>query len=201
MKIPFPVCLSIAGFDNCGASGLLADVKTFHSLGCYGLGIISAITVQTIQSMESIFAIPSREFEASLSATLDSFSINSLKIGMIYKKNYIKMLIKYLRNIDFPIVVDPIIKSSSGKILIEDEALPYLEKLIKISRLVTPNFPEFLFLLNRNQKENYSIEEIKNLCFEFYDKFHTYVLLKGGHIFFEKIPDFSLEIKPFPILH
>lgn len=176
-----PICLSIAGVDNFGLSGIYNDLKTFHSLNCYGVGVITAITSQTNKKVQSILAVPKKYIEEQFFTIIETFSVDATKIGMVYRRSTIQFLkqnLKYLNSI----VLDPVIQSSSGNFLIQKNAIEDLLELIPKVHLVTPNIPElFVILKQKKTKENYEIKELEDKCIKFYEIFQTSILLKGGH--------------------
>jgi hydroxymethylpyrimidine/phosphomethylpyrimidine kinase len=204
-----PLCLTIAGIDNCAAAGIYNDLKTFHHLGCYGTAAITTITVQTIQNVIKIEPVKDSLLEEQLSAIFSSFKVNAIKTGMIYKKSHYKIIKKYLINIDIPIVIDPIIKSTSGTSFLETSAINQLLELFSLASLVTPNIPEALFLLNRDQEPN-SLNDLKKLSYDFFNEFRVPILLKGGHfsnndylfdVFFDGEEFFILKTKKIDKKH
>ncbi|MFN3604172.1 MAG: hydroxymethylpyrimidine/phosphomethylpyrimidine kinase [Leptonema sp. (in: bacteria)] len=176
-----PICLSIAGVDNLGFSGIYNDLRTFYSLDCYGVTVITAIASQNNQGVRSIHPIPIKIIEDQIYTILNSFNINATKIGMVYKRQAIQIIENYLKNFMW-IVLDPILQSTSGNFLIEKHSLFKLYDLFPKVNLVTPNIPEILYILNQKQeKDKYEIEELKEKCVKFFETFKTPVLLKGGH--------------------
>jgi len=198
-----PTCLTIAGIDNCATAGIYNDLRTFHHLGCYGTAAITTITVQTIQNVIKIEPVKDSLLEEQLSAIFSSFKVNAIKTGMVFKKSHYKIIKKYLTNFDIPIVIDPIIKSTSGTSFLEVSAIKQLTELLPLVSLVTPNIPEALFLLNRDQEPN-RVDDLKKLSYDFFNEFRVPVLLKGGHspnsdylfdVFFDGVEFFILKTK------
>ncbi len=175
-----PTCLTIAGIDNCAAAGIYNDLKTFHHLGCYGTAAITTITVQTIQNVIKIEPVKDSLLEEQLSSLFSTFNIDAIKTGMIYKKSHFKIIKKYLVNFKKPTVIDPILYSTSGTSFLEQSAITDLIDLFSLVSLVTPNIPEVLFLLNKNQAPS-NLNDLKKLSYDFFNQFRVPVLLKGGH--------------------
>src|SRR5712691_1671263 len=109
-----PILLSIAGFDpSCGA-GTAADLKTFAAHGCYGVAAITSLTVQNTQGVETVHNTPSAELRAQLDALAFAH-----------------------------VVLDPVMKSSSGAELLDAAGIKYLTtELLKRASVITPNVPE-----------------------------------------------------------
>lgn len=182
-----PICLTIAGIDNFGFSGVYNDIKTFRSLHCYGVAVITSIASQTNQTVKSIFPIPKKILEDQINTILENFTIGATKIGMVYSKTAIEIIEKKREYFGW-IVLDPVLQSTSGAYLIEKKAISKFFNLLPKVNLVTPNLPEILFLLNQNQtKAKYNVSELKEKAIQFYEKFKIPVLLKGGHNLFENL--------------
>ncbi|GIX41578.1 MAG: hydroxymethylpyrimidine/phosphomethylpyrimidine kinase [Leptospiraceae bacterium] len=195
-----PVCLTIAGIDNCAAAGIYADLKTFHNLGCYGVAAVTTITVQTIQNVVAIEPVKDFLLEEQLASLFFSFDIKALKTGMIYKKSHFKIIKRYFEQNNLPIVIDPIIRASSGKEFIQKNAIKYLIEIFPFATILTPNIPEALFLLKKKQYP-VNLNDLKQLSFEFYKEYKIPLLLKGGHFYnSDFIYDVFFDGKEFFIL-
>lgn len=164
-----PAVLTIAGSDSCGGAGIQADLKTFAALRCHGASVVTAITAQNTRGVRSWQALDARLVQDQVDAVLEDLSVKAIKIGLLGSQDIIRMLAKRLRNFKGPIVLDPILASSSGKLFLDEETLTVLRKeLIPLISLLTPNLPESK-ILGRCPK--------------------TPCLLKGGHRRGKKIRD------------
>lgn len=193
-----PICLTIAGIDNCAVAGIYTDLKTFHSIGCFGIAAVTTLTVQTISKVIRIQPVQDKILQEQLESLFSTFSIDSMKIGMVYKKSHYKIIKTYLKKTNIPVILDPIIKSSSGTFFIEKHGIKELKDLFSSVTVVTPNIPEILYLLN-NKHIPESLDDLKELCFEFYSKFSTSVLLKGGHFHHNYIYDIFFDGRDYII--
>jgi hydroxymethylpyrimidine kinase/phosphomethylpyrimidine kinase len=136
--------LTIAGFDPSGGAGVLADVRTFAA---FGLQAVAAVTSLTLQNKTRVFGAVHQTREtvrAQVLPLLDDFRIVCAKTGMLPTREVVLEVVRLFQEIDLPRpVVDPVILSSSGQRLMEEEALATLIKeLLPLARLVTPNIPE-----------------------------------------------------------
>src|SRR5436190_9108916 len=86
--------ISIAGFDPSGGAGILADVKTFESLGVYGFGVCSAITLQTENEFKGVAWIPLHQIELQLDTLLQRYEVEFLKIGLIQSLEVLDQLVQ-----------------------------------------------------------------------------------------------------------
>jgi len=175
------IALSIAGWDPCGGAGVLADQKTMQAHGVYALGAITAITVQNTKKVFSTHAIPANTLKEQVVRLLEDFSINGVKIGMLAEENNVKTVIELVAYFPkIPIVLDPVIFSSSGHPLLNDKGRELLrEELLPLVTVVTPNLDEgewYSGIKISNQKDmEIAGEKILDLGV-------ANVILKGGHI-------------------
>ncbi len=175
-----PICLTIAGIDNCSVAGIYADIKTFYSLDCYGIAAVTTLTIQSIEKVIDIEPVKDKFLGDQLNVLLSTFSIDAIKIGMVYKKEHFKIIKNYIQNTNVPIVLDPILKSTSGTDFIQKKNIHYLVELFPYISLITPNIPEALFLLDYEEYPQ-TLFDLKDLVYSFYKKYLVPVLLKGGH--------------------
>ena len=132
--------LSIGGSDPSSGAGIQSDIKTFDSLNAHGLTVITAITGQNTSSFGMIEPVSQKILKNQLDSVISDFKIDGIKIGMVYNSEIIKTIYKELRNIKIPIILDPIIKSTTGGLLIEKTAIKDFKKfLISLATVITPN--------------------------------------------------------------
>lgn len=168
--------LTVAGSDPVSGAGIQADLKTFFKLKVPALSVITAITSQNSKGVYSIFPVPEKEIEAQLFAIFKEFKIKVLKIGMLPNVNTIKILSNFFKDKKIFIVLDPILKSTSGSNLYLEDTIEAIKNfLIPISNFVTPNLYEANKICNEN------VEDTLKLSKEFYNRFNVPVLVKGGH--------------------
>jgi len=179
----YTTVLTIAGSDGSGGAGIQADIKTITAIGCYGLSVITALTAQNTRGVNTVYPVSEQCVIDQFQALVDDISIDAIKIGMLGNAKIIKTIAKLLRNLKSkpPIILDTILKSSSGTVLLSNEAINFLKgELFPLATLITPNIPEALLLsgiktpLNtREAVEKCAMELMKTAC--------CAVLLKGGH--------------------
>ena len=122
--------LSIGGSDPSSGAGIQSDIKTFSNHDTYGFTVVTAITSQNTKNVTSIEPVSAKSLRAQLDSILSDFHIDAIKIGMVYDSQIIKVIHSKLRNIRVPIVVDPIIKSTTGAILLKKSALRDYKKMM-----------------------------------------------------------------------
>ena len=111
--------LSIGGSDPSSGAGIQSDVKTFSNLDAYGLTVVTTITSQNTRKVTSIEPVSIKSLNAQLDSILSDFHIDAIKIGMVYNSQIIKAVRSKIGKLKIPIVVDPIIKSTTGGILLK----------------------------------------------------------------------------------
>ncbi|MBB6371029.1 hydroxymethylpyrimidine/phosphomethylpyrimidine kinase [Chryseobacterium shigense] len=169
MQTGRPFVMSIAGFDPSGGAGLLADIKTFEQLGVMGLGVCTAMTVQTESRCLSIEWRPIDEILTSINVLMQDYSIEALKIGVVKDAMFLEKIVETIRshNSEIKIIWDPVLKSTSEFSFFDLKTLPLLTGVLKKIDLITPNYNEYNVLHEcglLNQSGNSSA-----------------VLVKGGH--------------------
>ncbi|MCH7413944.1 bifunctional hydroxymethylpyrimidine kinase/phosphomethylpyrimidine kinase [Belliella sp. R4-6] len=180
MKEYIPV-LSIAGSDSSGGAGIQADLKTFAALGCYGMTVITATTAQNTKGVTAIHSIPPAHIKEQLLAIMDDIKPKAIKIGMLDRPEVVDVLVGILIDFpDIPIVFDPVMVSTSGFKLIQDETIKAIrEKLFPLVSLLTPNMDETSILFG---KEVNDIESMKAAGASLLQELPEAILIKGGHL-------------------
>jgi len=176
-----PILLAIAGFDpSCGA-GVAADLKTFAAHGCYGIAAITSLTVQNTQGVTSVHNTPSAELRAQLEALVNDCDIAAVKIGMLGNRGNAAVVGEFLEAHKFALVVlDPVMKSSSGTELLDAGGIKYVAtELLKRASVMTPNVPEAELLTGMTIQDAGDMEAAARKLFEM--GAHA-VIVKGGHM-------------------
>ncbi|MBE1297252.1 bifunctional hydroxymethylpyrimidine kinase/phosphomethylpyrimidine kinase [Phycobacter azelaicus] len=137
-----PRILVIAGTDSSGGAGLTRDTATATALGCHVAPVVTAVTVQTSQALSRISAMPVKMVHAQMAAALEEAPVAAVKIGMLGNAGIARAIAQGLPR-DIPVVLDPVLKTSSGGLLGTGQSLaPLMEKVT----LLTPNLSESAFL-------------------------------------------------------
>jgi len=189
--------LTIAGSDSGGGAGIQADIKTISACGCYAMSAITAITVQNTLSVTDIYNIPTRVVIGQINAVLDDIGADAIKIGMLSNSELILNIKSTLvKNNYTNIVLDPVMISTSGHKLIDDDALETLKhELLYYARIITPNIPEAETLLKEKITSQKDLPKFARKisyasCILNNDsKKRVSVLLKAGHLKDENIND------------
>ena len=176
-----PVALTIASSDSGGGAGIQADLKTFAALGVHGTSAIVAITAQNTHSVDAIEELSLGIIKKQIEAVAQDMSIGAAKTGMLYAPEVITNISKLVRRYGFPLVVDPVMISKSGSVLLKDEAIDVLiNELLPLATLVTPNVPEAEriagYRITSLEKAKEAAKMIAN------NTGVKAVLVKGGHL-------------------
>jgi len=132
--------LSIGGSDPSSGAGIQSDIKTFSNHNAYGFTVVTAITSQNTRKVTSIEPVSAKSLKAQMDSIFSDFHVDAIKIGMVYNSQIIKVIHSKLRNTKVPIVVDPIIKSTTGTTLLKKSAInDYKKMIIPLAYVITPN--------------------------------------------------------------
>lgn len=190
MRRPFPVevpvCLTIAGSDSGGGAGIQADLKTMEAVGTFGTSAITAVTAQNTRGVTSTHVLPTEEVAAQIRAVRDDFAVRSVKTGMLATAEVIDTVLTELRDMNEPLVVDPVMVAASGDRLLDAQAESAYESLIGTATLVTPNADEASVLTGIEiQNHDDQIAAAEELLETGVDA----ALIKGGHLSGELVHD------------
>ncbi len=143
MKAP-PVVLSIAGYDPSSGAGVTADVKTAAAHGCYAVTCMTALTIQSSQGVLEVLRLDSDYVRRTLEALAADLEIAGVRVGMLGSAAVASAVANALMTLKLSnIVLDPVLKSSSGAALLDEPGLQILRKeLLPLADVVTPNVDE-----------------------------------------------------------
>ena len=175
------IALTIATSDPTGGAGLQADLQVFRKLGVHGAGVVAALTIQDSKKVHSILPVfPSVVLE-QLRTLLSDVRPHAIKIGALGSDDVVRNVALGLEDLgqEIPIVLDPILFSSSGTPLLERRAWAALQDLCGACELVTPNLPEAEALSGRDVSRRSGVEDAARFFVE--ELGAGAVLVKGGH--------------------
>ncbi len=172
--------LTIAGSDPSGGAGIQADIKTISAYELFATSVITSITAQNSKGVQATFDLEPETVEAQLKAVLEDAKPAAVKTGMLGNEALVECVARRLKKARIKnLVVDPVIKSSSGRTLLSKKGVTALkEKLLPLALLVTPNLPEAEILSGvRIARPQDRLKAAKAIC-----KLGVRnVLIKGGH--------------------
>jgi hydroxymethylpyrimidine/phosphomethylpyrimidine kinase len=139
-----PIVLTIAGFDPSSGAGVTADIKTIAAHGCYGISCITALTVQSTAGVRRVEPVDAELVKKTLEELVCDVEVAAVKIGMLGTAAVVRTVADFLLKAKLPnVVLDPILKSSSGTDLLEKAGVAALmERLLPLATVVTPNLSE-----------------------------------------------------------
>ena len=202
--------LTIAGSDCSGGAGIQADLKTITAYGMYGMSAVTALTVQNTQGVFGVFETEERALGGQLAACFSDIRPDAVKIGMLPSNIAVLVVAEALRKYrPERVVLDPVLVSTSGQRLMEPEAVRTAQReLYPLATLLTPNVPEAEVLLGTGERDGGSGDladgfgnpggsgslphgfrgrigsrgDMEAAAQALSEKFHTAVLIKGGHL-------------------
>jgi len=177
--------LTIAGSDSGGGAGIQADLKTFSALGCYGMSVICALTAQNTQAVSGIYPVTPEFITMQIDAVMEDIGVDAVKIGMLHSPEVIVAVTERLKHYRAPnIVVDPVMVSTGGDKLLQDDAVEALKTILfPIADVITPNLPEAAILLSQPVEMLISADspQLETACKNLSAFGAQAVMLKGGH--------------------
>ena len=183
--------LSIGGSDPSSGAGIQSDIKTFSSFNIHGLTVITAITGQNTIRFGMVEPVSKEILENQIQTVISDFKIDGIKIGMVYNSQIIKVIYQQLKKLKIPIIVDPIIKSTTGGILLKNSAIKDFQKFIMpLATIITPN--EFEAKIISNMKTDSKISP-KKMAEKIQKMGSKNVVITGIKTKNNEISDFVLE--------
>jgi len=157
------VVLSIAGSDCSGGAGIQADLKTFEAFGVFGCTVLTVLTAQNTTGVKSISTVEPSFVKEQLEMVFADFEVSAIKIGMLFSKEIINTVREFIKDLDIPIVLDPVFISKAGSMLLSDDAILNMKLLFDYATILTPNQFEAKALFDYEDNNIEAIEEIRKL--------------------------------------
>jgi hydroxymethylpyrimidine kinase/phosphomethylpyrimidine kinase len=176
-----PIVLTIAGFDPSGGAGIIADVRTILHFGCRPVAAITSLTFQNAERVFGAIHESAQSVRAQILPVIEESPVAGVKIGMLPTVEIVLEIARMIRAQTLPApVIDPVMRSSSGFELVEEDAIEALRsELIPLARLITPNVPEAEALtgvcIEDEQGMRSAAEKLREMG-------ARAVLIKGGHL-------------------
>ena len=163
--------LLIGGSDSSGGAGIQADLRTVSALGGLGLTVLTGVTSQTDQKLVDLFALPTGLVQSQMKA---AGAVDAIKVGALFTQTIVDVIERCIS--DQPLVIDPVLSSTSGGTLLEKNALPTLKRLFARATLITPNLMEAAQLIGK------PVESMERAGRQLLELGVQAVLIKGGHL-------------------
>jgi hydroxymethylpyrimidine/phosphomethylpyrimidine kinase len=175
--------LTIAGSDPGAGAGIQADLKTFSALGVYGTTVVTAVTAQNLQGVTAVSPVDPVIVEKQLIAVLEGFPVKAFKTGMLFSARIIETIARILKRFPgLPMVIDPVIASTSGYELLQaDAAAALAAELFPMAALITPNIAE-AEILGAGKFKIDNLTDLEQAARSLYERFAVPIFLKGGHL-------------------
>ena len=176
-----PVVLSIAGYDPSSGAGVTADIKTIAAHGCYGVTCITALTVQSTAGVKRVEALSARLVSETLAELAADVSLSAVRLGMLGSGEVADAVADFIQSRQPPhVVLDPILKSSSGARLADERGEEILRRrLLRLAEVVTPNIEEAAELAEQPVT---SLEEMRAAAAKLHELGARAVVITGGHL-------------------
>ncbi|OEL06102.1 bifunctional hydroxymethylpyrimidine kinase/phosphomethylpyrimidine kinase [Staphylococcus equorum] len=175
------IALTIAGTDPTGGAGVMADLKSFHACGVYGMAAITSIVAQNTKGVQHIHNIETSWLSEQLESIFDDELPHALKTGMIASKEMMELIQYYLKKYpEIPYVIDPVMLAKSGDSLMDEDAKADLQNiLLPYATVATPNLPEAEEITGLTIQDESSIYKAGDI---FINEIGSKgVVIKGGH--------------------
>lgn len=174
-----PAVLTIAGSDSGGGAGIQADLRTFNAFKVYGCSVITAVTSQNPDEVRRVDILPAKAVRCQLETVLDAIPVHFAKTGMLANTEIIECAAQIAAERKLFLVVDPVMVSTSGALLLEKTAVSAMkEVLFPLAKWLTPNIPEAELLCGRKIG---SPQELADAAQMLYERYNCNVILKSGH--------------------
>ncbi len=180
-----PIAFTVAGFDPSSGAGITADLAVFAAQGCFGTSAITALTVQSTTGVRRVEPTDATLLRETLACLHEDLPPTGIKIGMLANAQLVSAVADYLRTLRaegraVPVVLDPVVASSSGCSLLDADGLLALQRdLLPLVDMVTPNTEELQLLTGQPCGDEPAIRAaMAVLCAE---APHVSVVATGGH--------------------
>ena len=189
MKKRYNRVLTIAGSDSGGGAGIQADIKAISAMGCFATTAITAITAQNTLGITAVHPIPIEMIEGQIDAVLSDIGTDTIKIGMLHSAEVVSVVADKIEQYKIKnVVLDPVMVSTSGHRLIEEQAIEVLQsRLVPMARVITPNIPEAEILAGVKITSEAQFAEVARMLS---NGGKNSVLLKAGHLSEDILTDY-----------
>ncbi len=176
-----PICLTIAGLDPSGGAGVIADIKTFSAFGCFAAAAVASVTFQNTVGVFGAVHQTADSVRRQVEPVFSDYDVATVKTGMLPNREIIETVADIMRERGvINLVVDPVVRSTSGFDLIDEAALEALvEGLFPLATVITPNIPEAERIAEMSIVTK---EDVASAAEKMHRLGARNVLIKGGHL-------------------
>lgn len=191
--------LTIAGSDSGAGAGIQADIKALSANGVFAMSAITAVTAQNTEEVTDVFELPLSIIAAQIDAVFDDFDVAAVKTGMLSSAPIVDLVAKRLQSQQVAkLVVDPVMISKSGHVLLKPDAVEALKRqLLPLALIVTPNIHEAREL---SGIEIASLADARRAAKAIHALGCRHVLIKGGHLASDRATDLLYDGRFFNVL-
>jgi hydroxymethylpyrimidine/phosphomethylpyrimidine kinase len=178
-----PAVLSIAGSDSGGGAGIQADLKAFARCGVHGMTAIAALTAQNTVAVTGVHPVPGEFIVEQVRAVAEDIGVDAVKLGMLGTAETVHAVREALELLEpgTPIVLDPVMVSESGAVLLDEPArAAIVGELLPRVTVITPNVPEAR-VLAATAAGAPDTDEVEALAHRLHDLGPAAVVITGGH--------------------
>lgn len=178
--------LTIAGFDPSSGAGVSADLATFAAHGCFGTACITALTVQATTGVHETHPVADSLVASTLRCLADDVPADGIKIGMLANAVNLHAVADFLEEVravnpHLPVVLDPVLRSSSGRDLLDPSAVDLLHsRLLPLVSWITPNIDELAVLTHRAKLDRVDLIHAARELQQSHP--HLGLVVTGGHM-------------------
>ena len=198
MKKRYNTVLTIAGSDSGGGAGIQADIKAISAMGSYAASAITAITVQNTLGVQAVHPVPLDILRGQIDAVLSDIGADAVKIGMLHSSEVVILVAEMIEKYGITnVVLDPVMVSTSGHRLIEEDAVEVIKsRLLPLARVITPNVPEAEILAGCKIAGE---DEFEAIARRLSDNGNVSVLMKAGHLSGDSLVDYFYNAEDYTI--
>jgi hydroxymethylpyrimidine/phosphomethylpyrimidine kinase len=181
MALTPPVVLTIAGFDPSSGAGITADIKTIAAHECYGVSCITALTVQSTKGVRRVEGVDPKIIAETLQELVSDLAVEAVHIGMLGNEQVVEVVADFLGRARLPhVVLDPILKSSSGAGLLDAAGTRLLiERLVPLAEVITPNLDEASVVTGMAVT---NLDQMREAAARLHSLGAANVVVTGGHL-------------------
>jgi hydroxymethylpyrimidine/phosphomethylpyrimidine kinase len=173
--------LTIAGLDPSGCAGISVDLKTFLAWNVHGLAVVTAITAQNTQRVSKVFPVPPNAIRSQIESIVSDIQVHAVKVGLLPDAATVELVASLCEEFQLTnIVVDPVLRSSTGFSFADEEVIAMYEKrLFPVSDVITPNIDEASVFTGMDIE---SVEDMKSAAQKLQQFGLKSVVITGGHL-------------------
>lgn len=173
--------LSIARSDSSGGGGIQGDIKTITVHKAFAATVLTAVTAQNSKGVRDVINLTPEMVKLQFDTVISNITPDCIKLGMLGTSEIIDLVADEVKALGVSeIIVDPVLVSNRGEIMLDDEAIAhYKEHILPLAHVLIPNIPEAELL------SGCKIEQMSDMV-KAAEKLSEItggsVMIKGGHL-------------------